>query len=669
MTKRGDSVLGLDLGVSSNLSPSASERSLDVAFALGSGHVVPKMPWEQNSFLQSVMGPSTVPWLRPAKMLRSASYMPYPNSEKPPLTVLQKKDIVRTICHEKLQVRADSDRMAALLRWVDIFMINPEKNRPGKMLLECCGDENLVLRTLSDLFAKKATSTIRTRSGSIAMYCSWHLSTFPGESVFPIQESHVYQYACSCREAGKSASRMDTFIGTLRYIAGEFGVEGADEAAKSPRVVGAAHSMLLTRAPRKRPEPLTTIMLCWLEICCFALPDAFDRMIAGMCMMCCMGRLRCADTNRIRHAGLLGRFVEGALSRTKTARSKEKATSFIPLVVPAFGLLGKPWYLEFVKARDALELQPIPSLRSRAHDLSFVMVPEHAGIAYETQKPMGSVELTDRMRAMLALGFETGDIQDVTSHSLKTTLLAYMNIFGCDLGTSELLGYHVNKEHSSALNYTRDCLSAPVRSLTDMLHAVHEGTFVPQASRDEVFRSRLAAVHISEQFKHTTGLDVMDAALVLQQDAVYETSADRDEADDRLSRLRQDGQIPRCGMMQYLTDDEDMTLRSVGDVVTSPSSVDESSDGSSSSEEEEARDASLSAIAAYHERVQRSNPSSHSDLSKFFRHSRTKVLHCIHKSDADKTGCGRKIGSSYYEYVGPLEAVYPKCKHCFGASV
>lgn len=149
---------------------------------------------------------------------------------------------------------------------------------------------------------------------------------------------------------------MHAFIGTLRCIAGEFGVEGAEGASRSPRVVGAAHSMIFNRAPRRRAEALTPIMLCWLEICCFALPDAFDRIIAGMCMMCCMGMLRCADTNRVRHAGLVGRFVEGALSRTKAARSKEKATSFIALVIPSFGLLGQPWYLEFVSARETLAL-------------------------------------------------------------------------------------------------------------------------------------------------------------------------------------------------------------------------------------------------------------------------------------------------------------------------
>jgi len=54
------------------------------------------------------------------------------------------------MCHDKLRVRADSDRMAALLRWVDIFMINPDKSIPytrkdahGMLRERRPGDENI----------------------------------------------------------------------------------------------------------------------------------------------------------------------------------------------------------------------------------------------------------------------------------------------------------------------------------------------------------------------------------------------------------------------------------------------------------------------------------------------------------------------------------------------
>ncbi len=92
-------------------------------------------------------------------------------------------------------------------------------------------------------------------------------------------------------------------------------------------------------------------------------------------MLCSMGRLRCSDANRGRHAVLIGRFLKGSLTRTKNSRSKEKASSFIPLVVPAFGLLGKPWLLEFLRARVELGLRSLPSIESRAPDLTFILVP------------------------------------------------------------------------------------------------------------------------------------------------------------------------------------------------------------------------------------------------------------------------------------------------------
>lgn len=154
------------------------------------------------------------------------------------------------------------------------------------------------------------------------------------------------------------------------------------------------------------------------------------------------------------------------------------------------------------------------------------MVPEFACIAYDMQGPLTAGELIGRMRSILAWGYNSVDLEGITSHSPKATLLSYMSMFRCDLTTSELLGYHVNKEHSSALNYTRDCLSNPVRHLTDMIDSTHKGPFVPTTARDEMFRTSASAVPIHEQFRLETGLNVMDAALAIQHDVVFQTQAE-----------------------------------------------------------------------------------------------------------------------------------------------
>ena len=58
---------------------------------------------ERNSFQQSVMGPSTVPWPRPMKVSCSAGYIPQTSS----LVRIShsRKDVSRIVCHEKLQTR------------------------------------------------------------------------------------------------------------------------------------------------------------------------------------------------------------------------------------------------------------------------------------------------------------------------------------------------------------------------------------------------------------------------------------------------------------------------------------------------------------------------------------------------------------------------------------
>lgn len=59
-------------------------------------------------------------------------------------------------------------------------------------------------------------------------------------------------------------------------------------------------------------------------------------------------------------------------------------------------------------------------------------------------------------------------VSNLTSHSLKTTVLTYLSKSGCDYTYSELLGYHLT-QHFSAINYQRDALAAPIRYMMDIL--------------------------------------------------------------------------------------------------------------------------------------------------------------------------------------------------------
>ena len=381
MTKRGiDDLLPNEAG------PCVS-RCLDVALSLGRSHGLPALPWEDNPYLRDVLGSNSVSWLQPPTMLRTLNHVvPVENLGKP-LTLPAKRAHIRSVVYERAQNFPDDSRMEILLKWSELLMLAPEKSSAGRMLLQCAHDEKMIVSTLQDLFRSKSASTLKIRVSSLSLFFSWILANDPAAPVLPVEKDVLYGYACWCRETGKSASRIDTLLASLRFASELLGFEGAMDSASSARVQGASYGMFVARAPRKRAEALSVAMLCWLEIAVFAMPDPFDRMLAGFCMMCAMGRLRCSDANRIRHAGLIGRYVEGALSKTKNSMTKEKASAFIPLVVPAFGLLGKPWFLQFIGARRDVGLLEIPTLASRSADEDFVLVPQHASLVYKLQRP------------------------------------------------------------------------------------------------------------------------------------------------------------------------------------------------------------------------------------------------------------------------------------------
>ena len=79
-------------------------------------------------------------------------------------------------------------------------------------------------------------------------------------------------------------------------------------------------------------------------------------------------------------------------------------------------------------------------------------------------------------------GFVSG-LSNFGSHSLKATLLTYTGKFGLSTADRQLLGYHVVKGESNALNYNRDNLSKPMEGLVECLKWVRNGGFAPDEPR------------------------------------------------------------------------------------------------------------------------------------------------------------------------------------------
>jgi len=268
------------------------------------------------------------------------------------------------------------------------------------------------------------------------------------------------------------------------------------------------------------------------------------------------------------------------------------------------------------------------------------------------------VELTDRLRGILSIGLSREQLEPISSHSLKATILSYMNIWGCDFCTSELLGYHVNKEHGSALNYTRDCLSKPIREMVDMMLAVHEGRFrfKPAAGRDEVFSHEEPCSPLYEQFEADTGYDL--------EQAVRKASANNDDflaptEDARLERLRAESSISRCGLVEYVTDEEQLAFQSIEAQEEELDEISEPDSSSTSSSLEEEVHGGMAAISHHLEGTKRMT---------LFRHSRTNMVHYGNVLCSEKTGCGRLLSQAYYVLTGEADQFFQGVNIAWGTS-
>ena len=662
--KRGIDDVNLGNVPSSSSGPSLSnvvDRSLEVALNSGNTFACsPMLPWDEG-FLKDVLGPegpTAMPWLSPLLIPRDL-----PPTQVPVLSftssVQDKVQVVRKRFYDQKNFGHDASRQVVIAKWMDLVLMYPEESTIGRLLLsESTKDEShdKSLQLITDWVAKKPTSTLKLRAGSFAMYISYCKKTSDAPAV-PVDESLVYQYIDSLRSSQKPPTRAQTFLSTLAFVESLFGWRGAGEAAASQRVQGAAHLCFLRKRVLRQAPPLDVIAIAVLELCALFVEDPYVKGCACLCLFALYGRLRASDCNRVSHGRIIGNYFEGCLCRIKTARTLEKQTRFLPVIIPVKGILGVDWFSQFVNARDALGLDAIPDEPPVTTDNDFVLFPSQSTVLASEQERIGSAEMTERLGECLAKLLPTEAFQHYTSHSLKCTLLTYTNIFGLTLEQNELLGYHVVKGHASALNYSRDALASPIRAMATMLGSVKRGLFVPFAARDEQFVSAASAISVRQQFEKSLGITVETAARSIAGVA----QGRGPEALDHESF---------CANLETLAAGIEQDLDKPcheADTYPVPESSDDEDDSDSSSDSGSTSAESGMAVVDRELAADRyANVNVNADITRTFRHVRTKMLHYAHVEDMHKTSCGRMISSSFSIFRKDPEHAWPKCRVCWG---
>jgi hypothetical protein len=382
----------------------------------------------------------------------------------------------------KPKVDSDGLRQRALVKWRVLIEQDLLSSRTGTMLAAMC--ENLdseedIAETITDVFACKATATLFKRANSFCQYLEWATNALV-ERPMLCTEIVVYNYMKFLRSSGAAPTKASAFVQSLNFAKHVIGLQCSSETTNSARIRGAVRTSLLNKRMLKQAEALYVTDMEILEDSARFAPCTRDQVASGhFCFEAyCCGRH--TDTNNVEELHIdvdehwYG-FLEGSICKHKTATTAEKRTKFLPHIAPSIGVREHSWAKSWLEARDKMGMQI-------GKDIPLLPAPDSQG--GWTSRPLTAGEATCWLRDILtAGGAEPSHVSRVSSHSMKATLLSWGAKRGLMIDIRRLLGHHLPPGDLSAINYSRDAMTAPLQAVVNLLSEIRSGTFQPDNPR------------------------------------------------------------------------------------------------------------------------------------------------------------------------------------------
>jgi hypothetical protein len=713
------------------------DRNLDAAL-LHTFRRRPAMgfPWERNPMVAHALGGAAP---------RPAFVFPMPVCQAVPPVMTERQIMGRQVQalptfrakRRRVLIEAceratekDDKRFVAFSKWAAVLEVNPSASQVGRSVLQCQADadaEQKVQTLLDDVFARKATGTMDLRANALLRFVKWHGGCRPsGDISLPIKEADMYEYLGHLKASHAAPTAAAGAMQAWNFCVHVLGFNDVFDTAGSLRCNGSAHRQFLHKRRLRRKDAFHAVMIAVLEIAAEFEGDLTLRAMAGYAVFCTHGRLRNADGNCLVHwdvdilhndqEQLTGGFVEASAVGIKTGKSKEKRTTFLPVVVPLTGLVSNTWFVAFLNARVELGL---PSLHGEPVDVaeeldmaSRVVLPSFVKGAPDLSVPVTSEEVAGAIRKTLAkAGFSQKLLGNIASHSMKASWLTITGKAGVEFQLQQLLGYHVVKGESSALNYNRDNLAQPMDAMIEVMDKVRSGEFVPDAPRGQRWPVKTGGkvVPLRDQIVDLIGLDVRQLGLLFsgkeQEETVLASSSSSsaaaaasvsvdvpptqnesaDEADDlQLGELEKehgffivDEELCQISPRHDVDDEEleaaqgedidvDGSCAALEDMLTASSSSgsEKSDDGfGSGTDDDDARLGLAGRVISIVEDCRAANLNANSEM--VFRHKTRKTVHYGHMNDDAVLACGRPLNENYLQIVGDPGDLWPKCKDCF----
>ena len=455
----------------------------------------------------------------------------------------------------------------------------------------------------------------------------WHRKS-TGMAGLPMAEDRVYNYVKELQKTA-AATAPATFLASCNFAHFLLQVEGAEAITKSLRITGACYNSAKTKKPLQQRRTLTVDEVRSLETIARTSTSDHDKYAALFFLATLYSRSRytgiCLASTVIGDFNADGEgFVEFNTLQSKTQVTAQQKSTFLPLVAPCVGVSGYNWGQDFIAERERQGISKFT-----------YMLPWPGSKVLWIDEPLDVTSAGKWLRDLLrSEGHVLVDL--IATHSLKATTLAWAAKFDLPLESRALLGYHVARELTSTLCYSRDAQAGPLRLLMQLIAAIREGRFLPDATRSgRLLDGPLKDVRtVREEGQPTKKMKIVSDLMVVRTDPYVE----EDKAEER-----DEGKL----------DDE------VGSVVKDLVSVSDAASDTDSSSEDSSEEEIEPNLA------NRILPAPICLLDHLpFVHKLSYVVHAK-SPDCTKLKCGRKVAASYRRKEWEEVDSYFRCTQCF----
>eukprot|EP00439_Symbiodinium_sp_Y106_P018052 s11775_g2.t1 len=270
----------------------------------------------------------------------------------------------------------------------------------------------------------KSTGTLIKRVTSL-----WGLCCFlndKGVAPLNFREDLLYEYLCDMRDRNRGATAASALLSAIRFIHGVVKIKGLlKELEFSARCDGLARGEMARKRPTKQSEVLTSDQVWALEKFVVEAAPSVESLVGGQVLFALYSCARWDDSLHLSDIVLstAGRIslVETSTSKHKTSHAARDKSLLLPLICLGQGLYEKPWADAWLASRKHVGIDSsgpsLPTYCERTGSFGSV--------------PMPSTEATLWIRELLCkAGCVPGEVEGITSHGLKATLLSWISKLG-----------------------------------------------------------------------------------------------------------------------------------------------------------------------------------------------------------------------------------------------